>query len=161
MASYRDHTLSGFAPYSYLADPSVPELPRRKIVLIMDGDCALCSWGARTIANHDPHDMFRIATVTSSTGQSLLRHYQLDPQDPWSWMSVYRGQARTSSDAICFVLEHMGWQWAWIGWIGRQMPASWREFSYRFVARNRIKWFGRKSMCELPTEPLRVRLLDI
>lgn len=160
MPGHRDKTLSGFAPYSYLGDASVPELPRRKVVLVMDGDCALCSWGARTIAHNDPHDLFRITTVTSKTGKALLKHYKLDPDDPWSWMAVHRGEARTSSDAICYVLKRMGWQWAWIGWVGHHMPHAIREPLYRFVARNRIKWFGRKQMCAMPTDPLRVRLLD-
>jgi predicted DCC family thiol-disulfide oxidoreductase YuxK len=65
----------------------------------MDGGCALCSWGARTIARHDKADVFRIATVQSETGEALLRRHDLDPGDPWSWLVIDGERALTGSDA--------------------------------------------------------------
>jgi len=43
-----------------------------KLILVMDAECALCSWGARTIAAHDRDDLFRIAPLQSPLGRSLV-----------------------------------------------------------------------------------------
>lgn len=160
MTDLSGHALTGYKPYSYTDDPDVPSLPDDKIVLVMDGNCALCSWGARTIAANDPGDYFRITTVTSKTGQALLKHYGLSPDDPWSWLVIDQGYALTSSEAICHVIRKMHWSRAWLGHIGLVLPRPWREAAYRYVAARRIKWFGKDEMCDMPSEPLRVRLLD-
>ncbi len=126
----------------------------------MDGDCALCSWGARTIARHDRDDVFRIATVQSNTGAQLLRRHGLEPEDPWSWLMIADGQALTGSDAIVRAGRHLSAPWGPIAQLGRIVPRFLREPLYRFVARNRIAWFGRKDLCALPDPALRAKLLD-
>ena len=131
-----------------------------KIILVMDGDCALCSWGARTIARHDRHDVFRIATVQSQSGAEMLQRHGLDPDDPWSWLMIVDGQALTGSDAVVRAGRHLAAPWGPMARIGQIVPRFIREPVYRFVARNRIAWFGREDLCALPDPALRARLLD-
>ncbi len=131
-----------------------------KIVLVMDGDCALCSWGARTIARHDTADVFRIATVQSETGSALLRRHDLDPNDPWSWLLIDGDHALTGSDAIIRAGGHLSAPWGPITRIGHVIPRFLREPLYKWVASNRIAWFGRGDLCGIPDEKLRAKLLD-
>ena len=138
----------------------MPAAVEDKIILVMDGDCALCSWGARTIARHDRKDMFRIATVQSQTGARLLQEHGLDPGDPWSWLMIEDGQALTGSDAIVRAGRHLSAPWGAMARTGAVLPRFIREPVYRFVARNRIAWFGREDLCALPEPALRARLLD-
>lgn len=126
----------------------------------MDGECALCSWGARTIARHDTHDVFRITTVQSKTGAALLHRHGFDPGDPWSWLLIDGDKALTGSDAIIRAGSHLSMPYGPITQIGRILPRFIREPLYRVVASNRIAWFGRGDLCAVPDDTLRAKLLD-
>ena len=39
------------------------------------------------------------------------------------------------------------------------VPRSLRDLVYRFIARNRYKWFGRREQCMIPTTELSKRFL--
>ena len=40
------------------------------------------------------------------------------------------------------------------------VPPFLRDGAYRWVARNRYKWFGQRESCMLPTPELRGRFID-
>jgi predicted DCC family thiol-disulfide oxidoreductase YuxK len=40
------------------------------------------------------------------------------------------------------------------------LPRLVRDPIYKFIARNRYRWFGRKDSCMIPTPELRARFLD-
>lgn len=130
------------------------------IVLVMDGACALCSWGARTIARHDVNDVFRIATVQSERGRALLIAHGLDPDDPESWLLVQDGAGYTGAAAVIRVGRRLSAPWNGLAVLGGCVPGFIREPLYRWVARNRIAWFGREDLCALPDDRLRRKLLD-
>ena len=68
--------------HAYRDDPDVPAFDDSGPIAVMDGECALCSWGARTIARLDRTGDFRSCSGQSPTGTALVRHYGLDPGDP-------------------------------------------------------------------------------
>lgn len=146
-------------PFSWRDDPDVPAIPDDHVVLVMDGNCALCSRGARTIAGADLRDQVRITTVQSQTGRALLSHFGLDPDDPWSWLALVDGCALTSSDAILAVGRSLSGPWPLLARLGKWVPRVLREPAYRFVARNRIAWFGRADLCALSDPELQRRLI--
>ena len=92
--------LTAYEKYSYLNDPSVPGFDQSIHLLVMDGNCALCSRGARIICAMDSKNQFRIAPVNTCLGTTLLTHYGFDPNDPDSWLYITNGQAYSSLDAI-------------------------------------------------------------
>ena len=146
-------------PYSYRSDPAVPDFDDSGPVVFMDGECALCSRAARTIARLDRKGEFRICPIQSALGSAVLRHYGLDPVDPDSWLYLTDGQAYTSLDAVIRVGRRLG------GW-GRLMdvfvvlPRPARDWVYRRIARNRFRIFGKADMCALPDPGLRKRLMQ-
>jgi predicted DCC family thiol-disulfide oxidoreductase YuxK len=95
-------------PYSYRNDPSVPHIPHDGPLTVMDGDCALCTIGARMIARLDKREEVRIATAQSALGAALLAHYGLDPEDPDTWLAIIDGKASTSLPAMTRLARHMG-----------------------------------------------------
>ncbi|MEO1039381.1 MAG: DCC1-like thiol-disulfide oxidoreductase family protein [Pseudomonadota bacterium] len=141
-------------------DSTGPGPPDGRIILIMDGDCALCSWGARTIARHDRRDVFRIATVQSAFGQARLIEQGLDPADPDSWLLLDGETALTGSDAVIAAGRLLSGPWPVLAALGAIIPRPVREPLYRFMARNRIAWFGRGDLCALPDESLRAKLIE-
>ena len=126
----------------------------------MDGHCALCSFGARMIARFDRGGAIRICPVQTELGTALLTHHGISPDDPESWLFLADGQAWTSFDAWIKAGEYCGG-------IGRGMSLFWlcprpvREWIYRWVARNRIRLFGRADICAMPDKRLKDRLIGI
>lgn len=145
-------------PYSYKADPAVPEFDDSGPITVMDGECALCSFGARMIAKFDRADRFRICPGQTALGTALLHHYGLKPEDPESWLFIQNGRAYSSLDAIIRV-------GAEVGGVGhlmaplRLLPRRIQDWIYRRIARNRYAMFGKGDMCAMPDARLRAKLL--
>jgi len=146
-------------PYSYREDPQVPAFEDAGPITVMDGDCALCTAGARLISRFDRRQEFRICRSQSDLGSALMRHYGLDPADPDSWIYLADGAAHTSLDAMIRAGARVGG----IGWLLqplRLLPRGAQDWIYRRVARNRYRMFGRADICAVPDPALRARLME-
>ncbi|MEC8197151.1 MAG: DCC1-like thiol-disulfide oxidoreductase family protein [Pseudomonadota bacterium] len=145
--------------YSYRDDPKVPAFDDSGPITVMDGECALCSFGARMIARFDRKAQFRICPGQTALGTALLAHYGLKPDDPESWLLIMDGRAYGSLDAIMRVGQTVGG----VGHVLRVLrilPRGVQDWIYRQIARNRYAMFGKGDMCALPDEQLRKRLLQ-
>jgi len=66
-----------------------------------------------------------------------------------------------NSEAVLVALKGMGGIWTLLGKLGTMIPETWRDRLYRYIARNRYRWFGKRdNICALPSEALRERLID-
>ena len=86
--------------YSYRDDPAVPTIDDRGPIAVMDGECVLCTAGARAIARFDRERAFRIGRTQSALGAALVRHYGLEPADPETWLYLEDGSAWSGMEAI-------------------------------------------------------------
>ncbi len=143
--------------YSYREDPAVPAFDDNGQIAVMDGDCAFCSWGARTIAKLDKAETFRLCPAQSKVGDALVRHYGLDPVDPETWLFIENGQAWSGMEAIIRIGERLGGV-ARLASLLRVLPRGLREWIYRRIAYNRYR-FGKSDMCAKPDDKLRRRLM--
>ena len=147
------------AAWSYRDDAAVPAFDDAGPVTVMDGECALCSFGARLIARFDRREEFRICRVQTPLGRALLRHYGLDPDDPESWLFIEEGRAYTSLDGMIRAGRRVGG----VGWLLqplRLIPRGVQDRLYVRLARARYRLFGRAEMCALPDPRLRARLME-
>ncbi len=145
--------------YAYRDDPDVPAFPDQGPVVFMDGDCALCSFGARLIARHDRARHFRICPVQSITGRAVLRHFGLNPTDPDTWLLLMDGKAYTSLDAVIRAGRRVGGPGSLLQPL-RLLPRPLQDWLYRRIARNRYRLFGRADICAIPDPALRARLIE-
>jgi predicted DCC family thiol-disulfide oxidoreductase YuxK len=146
-------------PYSYRTDGAVPSFDDSGPLTVMDGECALCSAGARLIARFDMAGEFRICRARTPLGTALLRHYGLDPDDPESWLYIVDGRAFTSLDGMIRAGGRLGGA-GWVLQPLRLLPRPAQDWLYRRLARNRYRLFGRVDMCALPDPALRARLIE-
>jgi predicted DCC family thiol-disulfide oxidoreductase YuxK len=128
-------------------------------ILVYDGVCLLCSRWVRFVLAHDRARRFRFASMQSANGRALLRAHGLDPDDPNSLLLLERGHASTDSEAILRVLAGFGGAWRLAG-VLRLVPRMMRDPAYRWLARNRYRWFGRSDACWLPAPEHAARFLD-
>ncbi len=135
------------------------ESPRSDAVIVFDGVCVLCNGWVRFLLRHDRRGRYRFAAMQGDTGRGLLDAHGLDPDDPVSFLLVDGGHAWTDTDAIVQVLRSLGGPWRLAAVVFALFPRSVRDGSYRLLARNRYRWFGRREQCLLPTPQQAVRFL--
>jgi predicted DCC family thiol-disulfide oxidoreductase YuxK len=123
--------------------------PDAERCMVFDGHCHLCSGWARFLARHPLEPPFSLIPMQSSLGKLLLASHGIDPLDPATFLVVDRGRVLTESDAAIHVIAVLGGPWRAILLV-RLIPKPWRDACYRFVARNRYRWFGRRAVCYLP-----------
>ncbi len=146
-------------PYSYRQDPAVPEFDDSGPITVMDGDCVLCTTGARLLARLDRAHEFRICRSQTELGAALMRHFGLDPDDPESWLYIVDGRAYTSLDGMIRAGARAGG----LGSLPKPLgflPRDLQDWLYRRLARNRYRLFGRTDMCGVPDPALRKRLME-
>jgi len=92
---------------------------------------------------------FQLIPMQSAAGRALLVEYGIDPEDPVTFLVSDQGQRFTESNASIHVIAAAAGLWRMI-YIARLVPRPWRDALYRLLARNRYRWFGRRSACYLP-----------
>ncbi|EMT53884.1 MULTISPECIES: thiol-disulfide oxidoreductase DCC family protein [Brevibacillus] len=129
-------------------------------ILLFDGVCNFCNGAVRFIIPRDPAGRIHFASLQSETGQSLLEQYGLATHDLSSVVLIDQGTVYVYSDAILRVGRLLRGAWPIFSAIGFFFPRLVRDRLYRFIARNRYRWFGRSTVCLLPTAEIRARFLD-
>jgi predicted DCC family thiol-disulfide oxidoreductase YuxK len=122
-------------------------------VLLIDGQCLLCSGITRFVAARDKARAFRFAMLQSSIGVQLLIRGKLSTQDLNTFVMVHGNHYYTKSDAALRVFRKLGGWWR-ILYIFIIVPRAWRNLVYDLVAKNRYRWFGRNDICMRPTPDL-------
>ena len=139
-------------------NPLGPTLPEHPIILF-DGVCNLCAWSVRFIIERDPGGHFHFASLQSDFGRALMVAHGLDPDELNSFILVEGGRAYTASDAALRVARRLPWPWCWC-FVFIALPRFLRDPAYRFIARNRYRWFGKSDSCLIPTPELKHRFRD-
>ncbi|AEG69532.1 thiol-disulfide oxidoreductase DCC family protein [Ralstonia solanacearum] len=129
------------------------------MIVVFNAQCLLCSGFTRFLLKHDRQGALRFASMQGETGRALLYAAGVDPDDVNTVLFVRDGHAWRESAAVLRILHVLGWPWrlAWLGWL---VPRPARDAFYRWVARNRYRWFGRSDNCILPPPGAAQRFLD-
>jgi predicted DCC family thiol-disulfide oxidoreductase YuxK len=134
-----------------MAEPANP-------IVLFDGVCNLCSGSVQFILRRDPGARFRFASLQSPAGQELLARFGIDGQGIDSVIVIEGDRWFKESDAALRIARHLGGLWRLLT-VFRLIPRPLRDRLYRFIARNRYRWFGKQETCWLPTPELRGRFL--
>jgi predicted DCC family thiol-disulfide oxidoreductase YuxK len=129
------------------------------MVILFDGVCNLCNASVQWVLRHDRKGIFRFAALQSEIGQQLLQqagHHNSGALD--SVVLIDGVQVFTHSDAPLEVARRLGGVWATL-YIFRWIPRPLRDAVYRWIARNRYRWFGRQEQCLLPRPEWKERFL--
>ena len=121
-------------------------------VLLMDGDCGLCTRSAVFVHPRlrDPESM-RFIAIESDEGRSIISDFPQKLRDADSVYLVRNGQPYMRSSAAIRCLLYLKWHYrilypfAWI------VPLPLRNLVYRVVAKYRLKFFSQPEVCIFPT----------
>jgi len=132
--------------------------------VLFDGECGFCDAWVRWLVARDRRGRYRFGALQGESAAAVrARHQDLPPADETMVLvenpETPSERVRTRSDGALAILAGLGgpWRLAKLAWA---VPRPLRDTAYRFVARRRMRWFGRLESCRVPTAAERGRFLD-
>jgi len=127
-------------------------------ILLFDGHCNLCNAWVQFIVKRNPAKTIRFASLQSKAGRALLDEHKIAQDYLDSLVLIEEERFSVSSSAALRTLSYLS-TWESQLKLLLVLPRPLRDLVYRFVARYRYKWFGRREQCMIPTAELNERFL--
>lgn len=122
----------------------------KKNILFFDGVCNLCNASIDYLIRNDKEGTLFYSPLQSEFAKNLLEPFSINPKDLDSLIFYSNGKVHTQSEGAIRAFSSLG-RWRKSANLLLWIPAFLRNGVYRFIAKNRYKWFGSKSTCRLPT----------
>ena len=133
-------------------------MQEKSSIILFDGICNLCNSSVTYILRFDKRKKFRFASMQSDAGQKLISNFETVTELPESILLIEKQKVYSESTAALKIAKQLQFPisllYAFI-----LIPKFLRDPVYRWVARNRYRWFGKKESCMLPTEEMKERFL--
>jgi predicted DCC family thiol-disulfide oxidoreductase YuxK len=122
-------------------------------IIFYDGLCGLCDKSVQFVLKHDKKKQFKFATLQSDFAYNTIGKPETD-----SFVLLDQGKIYMESTAALRTLKRLGGVWS-LAAAFLVIPTFIRNAVYRFVARNRYKWFGKFDSCKVPDAATRSRFI--
>ncbi len=126
-------------------------------IILFDGVCNLCNGAVQFVLSNDPKKVFKFASLQSEFAQDFLRKHQLPTQNFDTLILIENEEVFLKSKAVFKIVKYLP-KYAWLR-IFSFLPIVVSDFFYDIVSKNRLKWFGQRESCWLPTKELKERFL--
>ncbi|OIQ28533.1 MAG: thiol-disulfide oxidoreductase [Bacteroidetes bacterium MedPE-SWsnd-G2] len=128
-------------------------------IIFFDGVCNLCNTSVQYVIRHDSDNVFKFAPLQSELAKELLSPYGVNVSELNSIVYYDSGIAvYENSDAaikIASQLDGAVSMLKYFWWIPRFL----RDPIYKFIAKNRYRWFGKKDACMIPTPAMKSKFI--
>ena len=128
-------------------------------MLFFDGVCNLCNRTVQFVLKHDRKKRFRFAALQSAAGQRAAEAMKTGGKTADSVILLYRGRYYHKSAAALKTAHLLGGGWRFL-YVLMLVPGFIRNAVYDIVARNRYKWFGKRTSCMMPTPEIAERFVS-
>jgi len=133
------------------------DISGQKIVLF-DGVCNYCNAMINFAIRYDKNAVLKFAPLQSDTGQRLKEQYKITSEAD-SMIFIENSKAYTYSEAAIRIAKRLDWP-AKIFYAFTIVPKFIRDPVYKWIAKNRYKWFGKREECMIPTPDVKARFLS-
>ncbi len=140
------------------SDPLTASISQQHLILF-DGVCNLCNGAVQFIINRDPKSIFKFASIQSEAGQEYLKRFSISGPDLYSVILIKKGKVYDRSAAVFEIARDLSGLWPAFYPL-KFIPAFVRDGVYKWIARNRYRWFGKQDQCMIPTPELKARFLQ-
>jgi predicted DCC family thiol-disulfide oxidoreductase YuxK len=128
-------------------------------IVLFDGKCNLCNGSVKFIIKRDPAGQFRFASLQSEAGRKIVEEHGGNPDDLDTILLLEGDRLFDRSSAALRIAKRLRAPWPLLS-VFLLVPAPLRDLVYRFIARNRYRWFGKSEACMIPTAAIRARFLS-
>jgi len=135
-----------------------PNIGVNDCVILFDGVCKLCNAWSRFIIKYDRQERFKLCSVQSPEGQSILKYFNMSTDYFDTMLYVEGNQCFDKSDAFLNVVNKLGFPWRLL-YLFKIIPKGIRNWFYDRIALNRYYLFGKYDSCMLPNKENENRFL--
>lgn len=122
-------------------------------IIFYDGLCGLCDKSVQFVLKHDKKQLFKFATLQSDYARQVLGDIEDD-----SFVLYENNIIYLRSTAALRTTKHLSGFWPLL-YTFMLVPAFIRDGVYRFIAKNRYKWFGKYDSCKIPDAATQSRFI--
>ena len=126
--------------------------------VLFDGVCNYCNTMVNFAIKWNREKDLRFAALQSETGMALREKYKIEPVVD-SVVFIDKGKAYIYSSAALRICKHLSFPVSFL-YAFIIVPPFIRESVYKWIAKNRYKWFGKKETCMIPTSDVRALFLN-
>ena len=127
-------------------------------IILFDGKCNLCNGSVKFIIRRDPAGQFRFASLQSDLGRKIVEEHGGNPDDLDTILLARGDRLYDRSTAALQIARRLKGAWPLLFAL-IVVPRPLRDLVYRWIARNRYRWFGKTDACMLPSPEIRARFL--
>lgn len=128
-------------------------------ILFYDGVCHFCDGAVQFLLRHDRKHRFRFCALQSAVGKDILKNLGYVSPGMDTIVMLHQGRIYTESTAVLTTLKLLGGLWQ-IFYGFMILPVFFRDGAYRWFARNRYRWFGKKAECRIPDASQKALFLE-
>lgn len=118
-------------------------------IILFDGVCNLCNHAVDFVIRRDSRDRFKFASLQEPFLQDFLKKRQIPSAYLDSIVFVHDDRVFVKSRAALEIARRMGGFWKLL-YVFMLVPKIIRDPIYDWIARNRYRWYGKRSSCRIP-----------
>ena len=127
-------------------------------IILFDGECNFCNGSVNFIIERDAGKYFKFAPNQSEVGERLLREHRINKSETDSVILIEDGKVYLYSTAALRIARQLDGAWSrFYAFI--VVPSFIRDFFYKLFAKYRLKMFGKRDACMMPTPEIRERFI--
>jgi predicted DCC family thiol-disulfide oxidoreductase YuxK len=122
------------------------DLANKQPIVLFDGECTLCSRAVRFLLRHNHSGNLRFSSIQSEFGSGIVKLAGKTFKRSDTLLLLQDNMLYGHSTAALKLTAQLSFPWHLLR-IFILVPPIFRDAIYRFIAKNRYNWFGRKSFC--------------
>jgi len=128
-------------------------------VVLFYGVCNLCNGTISLLIRLDKRGVLRFSSLQSEFSKSVFKNSNINPTKNFDTVVFIKdSQIFYHSNAVLQIFRELAYPWK-VLYVIKYVPVKLRDRIYKFIAKNRYDWFGRRTDCMVPTEEIRKRCI--
>jgi predicted DCC family thiol-disulfide oxidoreductase YuxK len=136
----------------------IQEILAKQPILLFDGECGFCNKSIQFFLKHEKNKVMSFAPLQSDVGKLLRTYFEIDEKID-SIILIRSHDAYIKSCAALRLTTYMKGLYPLLISL-LVIPPFIRNLAYNFIAKRRMKWFGRVESCALLKNEEKRRFLD-
>lgn len=126
---------------------TIEQILLKQPILLFDGECGFCNKSIQFFLKHEKNKQVHFAPLQSEIGIKLRAYFEIS-ENTDSLILIKNHAAYIKSCAALRLTKYMKGLWPMM-YAFVIVPPFIRNFVYDFIAKRRMKWFGRVDNCAL------------